>query len=59
MARVVPDERLVEDEVRLFETRLQVPRLPLVGVFAERELAVFGGGEIFLGPLQFLETIGR
>jgi hypothetical protein len=59
MAGVVADERLVEDEVRLREARVQIAHLPLVGVFAERELAVLGGGEIFCGPLQFLDLGSR
>ncbi len=59
MARVVPDKRLVEDEVGLLEARLDVAGLPLVRVLAERELPGPGRGEILFRPLQFLHLRPR
>ena len=52
------DERLVEDEVGLLEARFDVAEHPLVGVLAERQLPFFGGGEVFVGPLQFADSAG-
>ena len=48
------DEGLVEDEVGLLEAGLEIAERPLVGVLAERQLAVAGRGEVLVGPLQLL-----
>src|SRR5689334_1541232 len=54
MARVRADERLVENEIGLLESGLDVADLPFVGVLTEREFFGLCRAEVFAGPLQFL-----
>ena len=51
--RVGADERLVHHEIGAGHRRVHVAHDPLVRRLAERELAVAGGREVGLGPLDF------
>ena len=54
VAGVGADEGLVENEIGLFESSLDVADNPFIGVLAERQPSLAGGGKILVGPLQFL-----
>ena len=53
------DERLVEDQRRVLESRIEIAEGPFLGGLAHRHLAVRGSSEVRLGPLQFLDRRAR
>ena len=58
VARVRRDERFVKHERGVLETRVEIAERPFIGRLAHRQLALFGLGEVRLGPLEFPD-LGR
>src|SRR5262249_57235127 len=51
VARIRTDERLVENEISLLESGLDISDLPLVGMLSERKIFRLGPAECLLRPL--------